>query len=71
MSKSENTESFKPSSEEQGRWHTCLRKVAFDKIEHAYMARNQQRDHRRLSVYRCQYCALWHLSKTRSVSSNG
>lgn len=63
---------MRPETEDQRRWHTCLRKVAFNSIEAAYTfvrknGHGRRRNERTLDAYQCIYCGKWHLA-TRKVN---
>lgn len=57
-------------SEEQRRWHTCMRKQAFAKITDAYAAaRGSGIPRMERYAYQCRYCSKWHITRKRTESS--
>ena len=57
-------------SEDQRRWHGCLRKQAFISVGSAHTAgRHQGMARGTFTAYLCRYCGQWHIAK--KVVANG
>ena len=51
-------------SEDQRRWHGCLRKQAFRSVGNAHTAgRHQGMARGTFTAYQCRYCDQWHIAK--------
>ncbi len=55
---------MKLTTEDQRRWHACLRKQAYPSSQAAYTAgRHQGLKRRSFEAYLCPYCSLWHIAR--------